>query len=155
MRLKFSFITFNICSQPSPLDYILNSLGLNVKYVEVSLQIVVMQEDMLKPNIWTFLLPVLSVVNYWRMNEVWRCTWSNIIQTLPNSSCRLKKRNKMPKNVISGTKINELWDMVELHRRMLSRCTREVVVQSLYGSAISIWTKIITFCSALKSNFSF
>ena len=127
----------------------LYSLGLNVKYVEVSLQTVVMQEDMLKPNIWIFPLHVLSVVNYWRMNEVWRCTWSNIIQTLPNSSCRLKKRNKMPKNVISGTRINELWDMVELHRRVLSRCTREVVVQSLCGSAILFGGKLSHFFLAL------
>ena len=132
----------------------LYSLGLNVKYVEVSLQIEVMQEDMLKPNIWTFLLPVLSVVNYWRMNEVWRCTWSNIIQTLPNSSCRLKKRNKMPKNVISGTRINELWDMVELHRRVLSRCTREVVVQSLCGSAILFGGKLSHFFSSFVWNWS-
>ena len=116
------------------------SLGLNVKYVEVSLQTVVMQEDMLKLNIWIFLLPVLSVVNYWRMNEVWRCTWSNIIQTQPTSSCRLKKKINMlslePKLMNSVTWLNRM-DVVQPLLLNLNCCTREVIKQSLLGSVTS------------------
>ena len=67
----YFFVTAKICHIFCDLDSMVGSqgnifysLGLNVKYVEVSLQTVVMQEDMLKLNIWIFLLPVLSVVNY-------------------------------------------------------------------------------------------